>query len=110
MFFFPSCYTSHMIPLLADHLSQSQEHHGLLAFIKTLWVEAPDNSSGCPSVLVTFVFYVHLDSGGEALMSWPLLFWNPIIPPESREPSYMAESRLLALAHDGQLSPSFSGM
>lgn len=79
-----------MIPLLADHLSQSQEHHGLLAFIKTLWVEAPDNSSGCPSGLVAFVFNVHLDSGGEALMSWPLLFWNPIIPPESREPSYMA--------------------
>lgn len=109
-FFFPSCYTSHAIPLLADHLSQSREHHGLLAFSKTSWVEAPDDSSGCPSGLVAFVFYVHLDSGGEALASWPLLFWNPIIPPESREPSYMAGSPLLTLAHNGQLSPSFSGM
>lgn len=65
-----------------------QEHHGLLAFIKTLWVEAPDNSSGCPSGLVAFVFNVHLDPGGEALMSWPLLFWNPSFPLSLREPSY----------------------
>ena len=63
-----------------------------------------------PPGLVTFVFYVHPVSGGEALTSWPLLFWNPIIPPEFREPSYMAESPLLTLAHDGQLPPSFSGM
>ena len=55
-FFFSSCYTSHTIPLLADHLSQSQEHHGLLVFIKTSWVEAPDNGSGCPLALLPLCF------------------------------------------------------